>query len=52
MNKIKQLEETKIELRKLEIKLIKERIKEELGEFEIKKIRNRNRKKNRNIKTN
>ena len=36
INKIKQLEEIEVELRKLELKMIKERIKEELGEFQIK----------------
>ena len=38
LNKIKQLKEIETELRKLEIRMIKERIKEELEEIEIKRL--------------
>ena len=38
INKIKELEEIQTDLRTLEIKIMKERIKAELQEFEIKRL--------------
>ena len=38
INKIKELEEIETDLRTLEIKIMKERIKAELQEFEIKRL--------------
>lgn len=38
INKIKELEEIETDLRMLEIKIMKERIKAELEEFEIKRL--------------
>ena len=38
MNKMKEIEEIEIELGKLDIKVTKERVKEELEELEIKRL--------------